>query len=123
MRATILTGVTSLLLLSCGRNDREVTPTFKVVDFKYDQSSDHNFRPKSGYADNPVVAVGIAEAVAIGFYGRNQIEKQRPYLVRRMGDRWVIQGSWHHKDGDKGGVFLIELSSLDGKILRMTHGE
>jgi hypothetical protein len=113
----------SLLLVSCGNTTEPREPVFKVQDFDVDRSSDHNFVPKRGYVDKPEVAARIAEAVAVGFYGRNQIEAQRPYLVKRLDDRWVVRGSWLHGSGVKGGVFEIEVSSSDARILRMTHGK
>jgi hypothetical protein len=123
MRNVLLSIAASVLLQSCGSVAADGEPIFKVENFEYVRSADDNFVPKSGYVDKPEVAVGIAEAVAFGFYGRSEIEKQRPYLVKRLSDRWVIQGSWLYGSNVKGGVFEIEVASSDGKILRMMHGE
>jgi NTF2 fold immunity protein len=123
MRNVLLSTAASLSLQSCGSAAGNSDPIFKVENFEYDRISDENFVPKAGYVNKPEVAAGIAEAVAIGFYGRSEIEKQRPYLVKRLSDRWVIQGSWRYGSKVKGGVFEIEVASLDGKILRMMHGE
>ena len=123
MRKVLFTIAASLLLQSCGSAAGNGDRIFKVENFDYDRSADDHVDPKSGYVDKPEVAVGIAEAVAFGFYGRSEIEKQRPYLVKRLSDRWVIRGSWRYGSNVKGGVFEIEVASSDGKILRMMHGE
>ena len=123
MRNILLPIAAAVLLQSCGSAAGTNDPIFKVENFEYARSADDNFVPKSGYVDTPEVAVTIAEAVAFGFYGRREIEKQRPYLVQRLSDRWVIQGSWPYSSDVKGGVFEIEVASSDGKILRMMHGE
>lgn len=111
-----------MILLSCGRPTDERDQIFKLENFEVERS-DFNYVPKSGYVDKPEVAVGIAEAVAIRFYGRSEIEKQRPYLVKQLNDQWVVRGSFPYPEGTKGGVFEIEVSSSDGKILRMIHGK
>jgi hypothetical protein len=123
MRALVLLVLMSLVVASCGNTTDTREPIFKVQDFELDRSSDHNFVPEEGYVDKPEAAARIAEAVAVGFYGRDQIEAQRPYLVKRLGDRWVVRGSWLHGTGVKGGVFEVEVSSSDARILRMTHGK
>ena len=123
MRNVLLSIAASVLLQSCGSAVGNGEPIFKVENFEYVRSADDNFVPKAGYVDKPEVAVGIAEAVAFGFYGHSEIEKQRPYLVKRLSDRWVIQGSWRYGSNVNGGVFEIEVASSDGKILRMMHGE
>lgn len=115
--------VAPTLLLSCGSPTDQRAPTYKLENFEYGGRSDSNYLPKSGYVDKPEVAVGIAEAIAMRFYGRSQIERQRPYLVKRLADRWVIQGSFPTEPNLKGGVFEIEVSSSDGRILRLIHGE
>ena len=123
MRKVLLTIAASLLLQSCGSAAGNNDPIFKVENFEYARPVDDNIVPKSGYVNKPEVAVGIAEAVAFRFYGRSEIEKQRPYLVKRLSDRWVVRGSWPYGSGVKGGVIEIEVASSDGKILRMMHGE
>lgn len=123
MRTVLLSIAAPALLMSCGSPTDHSARTFKLANFDYDQRADSNYIPKSGYVDKPEVAVGIAEAVAMRFYGRSQIEKQRPYLVKRLTDRWVIHGSFPTEPGLKGGVFEIEVSSSDGSILRLMHGE
>ena len=123
MRSSIIVAAASLTLMSCESAPRNDDQIFKLENFDYSLSHDTNFVPQSGYADKPEVAVGIAEAVAIGVYGRKQIEKQRPYLVKRLGDRWVVQGSWQYGPHAKGGVFEVEVAALDGRILHMIHGK
>lgn len=120
-------------LISCSgvehdaASEQPVTGTdaliYRVANFEYDELSDHNVVPEAGYVSKPEVAAKIAEAVAVDIYGRKNIEKQRPYLVKRFEDRWVVLGTFPHGPYGKGGVFEIEVSSADGKILRMTHGK
>jgi hypothetical protein len=123
MRTSVLLVFMTLTVASCGNTTDAREPIFKVQDFEVDRSSDPNSVPKGGYVDKPEAAARIAEAVAVRFYGRDQIETQRPYLVKRLNDRWIVRGSWLHGTGVKGGVFEIEVSSSDARILRMTHGK
>ncbi len=110
------------LLLSCGVSDDKNGRHFNVEKFETDPS-DFNYIPTSGYVDKPEIAVQIAEAIAVRFYGRANVESQRPYRVKRVADRWVVQGTLPQYEGLKGGVFEVQLSSSDGKILRLIHGE
>ncbi|HMS19069.1 NTF2 fold immunity protein [uncultured Sphingorhabdus sp.] len=110
------------LLASCDTSSDKNSRNFLLKEFETD-ASDFNYSPASGYVDRPEVAVEIAEAVAARFYGRANIESQRPYLVKRVDDRWVVQGALPHSEGIKGGVFEVQISSSDGKILRLIHGK
>lgn len=122
MRNAIILILAAMPLLSCGSLPAKKDEVFRVQDFEHDRS-DFNYVPAAGYVDKPEVAVGIAEAVTFGVYGRDQIESQRPYLVKRLGDRWIVRGSFPPDKAKLGGNFEIEVSSADGKILRVMHGK
>ena len=57
------------------------------------------------------------------FYGDVVIENQKPLIVKKYGNIWVVQGSISSESGQKGGVFEIKISSIDGAILGMVHGK
>jgi hypothetical protein len=85
--------------------------------------ANENYRPKDGYVDNPKMAAEIAELVAKRVYGKSHIEAQRPYIVTRNGDKWIVRGSFSEKPDMKGGVFEVRLSSSDGRVARLIHGK
>jgi hypothetical protein len=120
MRNAILLTLASVSLLSCGGIDRQRNQNFELENFSRETAGSEG-PPESGYVDKPEVAVAIAEAVAMQFYGRRLFENQRPYKVMRASKRWVVQGRINN--GGVGGVFEIEVSSSDGRILQMVHGE
>jgi hypothetical protein len=76
------------------------------------------------YISNPKAAAAIAEIVAKDFYGVAQIEEQKPHLVTKDGDTWIVRGTFpKEKEGSKGGVFEIRLSATEGRVIRMIHGK
>lgn len=92
------------------------------------QSDDHplhNYVPPGGYVAAETTAVQIAEAVLVPIYGKETIEKEKPLIATLSGDVWTVSGTLHNGFFVKknGGVALIEISKIDGKILRVTHGK
>ena len=77
--------------------------------------------PKNGFVPDAESAVRIAEAVWIPIYGKESIERQRPFEARLQDGVWHVAGSL--PKGIKGGVALAEIQKTDEKILRVTHGK
>jgi hypothetical protein len=82
----------------------------------------HNYVPKEGIVPNTKVASKIAEAILMEVYGEQQIRKQMPFIVTLSGGIWTVKGQLHGKPYVKGGVAVIEISRIDGKVLRLSHG-
>ena len=84
-----------------------------------DQSTPHSFVPESGFVPDAETAVAVATAVAARIYGKDMIDRQRPYGASLEGDTWTVVGSM--PAGSLGGAFEVQLSRSTGKILHVTH--
>lgn len=85
------------------------------------QSVRHNVQPTSGYVPDAVTAIRIAVAVWEPIYGKEQIEKEKPYQATLIDGVWVIKGSL--PTGMAGGVAVAEISKQNGTIIRVSHGK
>jgi NTF2 fold immunity protein len=88
------------------------------------------YKPKAGFVPDSKTAVAVAEAVLIPIYGKEQIEKERPFTATLRHDVWTIEGTLNCFDakGTKttdcdGGVAVVKISKGDGQILYMLHGK
>jgi hypothetical protein len=72
-------------------------------------------------AENQDIAIAIAEAVLFNIYGKQNIEKQKPYEVYLINNYWVIFGTLPM--GWLGGTFKIIISEKDGRIILIGHDE
>ena len=80
---------------------------------------------------NEETAVDIAEEILFKTYGKSQIEDQRPYEVRLLGNKvWSLKGTLNNSTLEKlvsrgmpefGGTFEIDIDPRDGKILKIIH--
>lgn len=76
-------------------------------------------------------AVAIAEEILFAIYGKSNIEDQRPYEIKLLGNKvWSLKGSLHQRTLEKflsggmpklGGTFEIDIDPRDGKILKIIH--
>lgn len=73
------------------------------------------------YVQRADTAIAIGVAVAAEFYGKKEIEAQKPYKAKRSGDHWVVTGSL--KPGIPGGTFEVVISARDGAVIRMEHSQ
>jgi hypothetical protein len=67
------------------------------------------------------VAEAIHSAVAGAVYGRDQIEKQRPFRAVRSGEFWVVYG--YLPPDTLGGVAVTVLRASNGEIIWIMHGQ
>ena len=88
------------------------------------------YMPKSGYVPDSNTAVKIAEAVLVPVYGEKQILAERPFTAKLTEGVWTISGTLRCPDGAGGttthcvgGVAVVRVSKLDGRILYMMHGK
>ncbi len=68
-------------------------------------------------------AIAVAEPILFGIYGKENIERQKPYDVQYVEVYWVISGTLKEGGFAFGGTFLIIMDSRNGQVLRMTHGK
>ena len=67
-------------------------------------------------------AVKIAIPILVEAYGKDQIESEWPYKVSIENDSiWNIEGSFNSIGF--GGVFEMQISAKDGRVLYMMHGK
>jgi hypothetical protein len=74
-----------------------------------------------GLVPDQKTAIAIAEAVLFHVYGEKAIREQRPYVVKHVRDKWIIDGAPPPR-GMAGGSFHIIISQRDGRVLEITHG-
>ena len=82
--------------------------------------SKDTYKPPDGYVPDAATAIKIAVAVWEPIYGREQIEREKPFTATLRDGVWTVEGSLppHYS----GGVALAEIRKDDGTILRVTHG-
>ncbi|MGV3618746.1 MAG: YbbC/YhhH family protein [Fimbriimonas sp.] len=85
-----------------------------------------------GVVPDAKTARAIAEAVWTPIYGSERIQRQKPLSVRLSDGVWVVSGTLRGRSdgcgprravGMRGGTAYAEISKLDGRILRITHGK
>jgi hypothetical protein len=75
---------------------------------------------RNGLVADQKTAIAIAEAVLFHVYGEKNIRDQRPYVVKHVRDKWIIDGAPPPR-GFAGGSFHIVISQRDGRVLEITH--
>ena len=85
------------------------------------ETGKHNYKPAEGYVPNEATAVAIAVAVWVPIYGKENIERKKPFKAILEDGTWYVTGSLTL--GRTGGVPEAEISKTDGRILRITHGK
>jgi hypothetical protein len=66
-------------------------------------------------------AIAVAEPILFKIYGRNQILREKPYVVHLVAGYWFLSGSL--PKGWLGGTFEIILSAKDGRVIRLIRGK
>ena len=98
------------------------TTTTLVIGIAFESTGQvHSYFPSTGFVPNEVTAIQIAKAVLIPVYGEAKIKSEEPFLATLKDDIWTVEG--YLAPGLAGGVALVEISKVDGKIIRMTHGK
>ena len=91
------------------------------VTLRANEAGKHNYKPQQGYIPDEKTAISIAVAVWIPIYGKEQIEKEKPYTAVLKNGVWYIAGSL--PEGWLGGVAEAEIAKDDGRIIRISHGQ
>ncbi|OFW86393.1 MAG: hypothetical protein A2794_01455 [Alphaproteobacteria bacterium RIFCSPHIGHO2_01_FULL_40_8] len=93
--------------------------TFTVP--KSEAKKKHNYKPQEGYVPDEETAIKIAVAVWIPIYGKDEIEKEKPYKATLKDGIWHVTGFL--PEGWLGGVAEAEIAKDDGRIIRISHGK
>jgi hypothetical protein len=78
-----------------------------------------SLKPKNGLVPNQATAEGIAELVLFNVYGRQQIERQRPYKTVLESGVWTVRGTLGREF--LGGTFLVRINQEDARIIQIYH--
>ncbi|HEY2444880.1 MAG TPA: NTF2 fold immunity protein [Rhizomicrobium sp.] len=75
---------------------------------------------RGGIVDKPSVARDLAEIILKSGYGKRELDRQRPLVVKDRGDFWQIDGSYNRerRPGAKGSV-MIQIAKTDGRVIRI----
>lgn len=80
--------------------------------------------PVEGLVPTADVAVKIAECVLFEIYGKEKIEKEKPFSVNLRDGVWIIEGNIPDiKNGDITfcGQVYMEIKKSNGEILKLLH--
>lgn len=87
-----------------------------------DDEAKHTYKPAQGYVRDAETAIAIAVAVWNPIYGKDKIEKEKPYTAILSNGVWTVEGTLP-LEMRVGGVAIAEISKDDGRILRVSHGK
>lgn len=90
-------------------------------DFYVDMES---YVPSEGYVPTADVAVRIAKCVLCEIYGKEYIEKDKPFSVNLKNGVWIIEGNIPETNDSImtfGGQSYIEIKKSNGEILKLLH--
>jgi hypothetical protein len=84
------------------------------------------FERPGGLVPDEQTAIKIAEAILFPIYGEKTIRDEKPYVVKLMEGKWIIDGSMPKakdpQDAIVGGTFHIVILQRDAKVLEIGHG-
>ena len=91
------------------------------TDFYTDMKS---YVPAEGFIPTADIAVKIAECVPLEIYGKESIEKEKPFSVNLVNGIWVIEG--HIPNGNDSaltfcGQSYVEIRKSNGEIIKLLH--
>lgn len=113
-----------LLTFSCNSGHRFLgKEVFKEIlkEALENPQEKNTFRIENEFLRDKQSIVKGVEPLLFKGYGKAQILKQKPYELYKIQDHWVIKGTM--KKNWFGGTFLIIVNSINGKIIRISHGK
>src|ERR1700712_1423926 len=81
------------------------------------------YAPPDGYVPDAATAIKIAVAVWEPIYGREHIERMKPFEAKLHDGVWTVTGSLPDDPNLNGGVPEADIAKKDGRILRVIHGK
>ncbi|HCL5075099.1 TPA: hypothetical protein N3A50_004566 [Salmonella enterica subsp. salamae serovar 30:g,m,s:e,n,x] len=73
------------------------------------------------FVGNEEVVRKLTEIYVEDRYGKEHAQREKPYNISDKGDFWQVSGSID--PNATGGVFLIEIDKVNGRIISFTHGK
>jgi len=114
-----------ITLSSCAQNKRLVLGIENANEelrIALSKKSQHNVVDnKTIIIKDSINAIKIAEPILFDIYGKENIEKQRPYEIYLLENYWVISGTL--PENYVGGTFLIIIDARNSKVIKITHGK
>ena len=116
--ASLLLGAVLILAGACAQCRTAPAPIAPASD------PEQSYMPPEGLVPDSATAIRIAEAVATPIYGAAVIDGGRPLVAKLDGDVWFVFGTlpqpppgWRYV----GGTLHVDISRIDGRILRIIH--
>lgn len=81
-----LAAILAVFLLSAGSGKAQ------SQDWKDEEKTQHSYAPSNAYVADETTAIAIAEAILVPIYGKDAIERQKPYFVSLENDVWTVSG-------------------------------
>lgn len=126
--------ILALFVMSCTSNTskmREETQQSQQPEYVMNDSLSTDYYidmkgyiPVEGLVPTADVAVKIAECVLFEIYGKEKIEKEKPFSVNLRDGVWIIEGNIPDiKNGDITfcGQVYMEIKKSNGEILKFLH--
>ncbi len=126
--------ILALFVMSCTSNTsnmREETQQSQQPEYVMNDSLSTDYYidmkgyiPVEGLVPTADVAVKIAECVLFEIYGKEKIEKEKPFSVNLRDGVWIIEGNIPDiKNGDITfcGQVYMEIKKSNGEILKLLH--
>jgi len=114
-----------LAISSCAQNKRLVLGKENAKEelkIALSKKPQHNVvNNKTIIIKDSVTAIKIAEPILFNIYGKQNIEKQKPYEIYLLENYWVISGTL--PENYLGGTFLIIIDARNSQIIKITHGK
>lgn len=117
--------LTLLNLTSCGQTDKDRTNLgleYAKSELKHALT---NKTEKLILVDKVIsdkeTAIAISETILFKIYGKDNIIRQRPYLINKIEKYWIVNGTL--PKNSLGGTFLIIINEENGQIIKLTHGK
>lgn len=126
--------ILALFVMSCTSNTsnmREETQQSQQPEYVMNDSLSTDYYidmkgyiPVEGLVPTADIAVKIAECVLFEIYGKEKIEKEKPFSVNLRDGVWIIEGNIPDiKNGDITfcGQVYMEIKKSNGEILKLLH--
>ena len=114
-----------LAISSCAQNKRLVLGKENAKEelkIALSKKPQHNVvNNKTIIIKDSVTAIKIAEPILFNIYGKQNIEKQKPYEIYLLENYWVISGTL--PENYLGGTFLIIIDARNSQNIKITHGK
>ena len=90
---------------------------FAYVRHKIETS--HSLHPKGGLVPDKDTAIGIAYSVALPVYGREELDREKPFRAELESGKWVVIGTLHKPSS--GGTLVVQIDQSSGAISYLGH--